>query len=89
MTGYGRCENIDGGKKVLVEIKSVNHRYSDYSVKVPKYYGFLEDYIRKEASMVISRGKVDVFVAIEDYSDSDVEISLKEDYAKNYIDVLC
>ena len=88
MTGYGRCEVVDGGKKVLVEIKSVNHRYSDYSVKVPRYYGFLEDRVRKKASEAISRGKVDIFVSIENYEDNDSQISLKEDYAKNYIDVL-
>lgn len=88
MTGYGRSERIENGKRILVEIKSVNHRYSDYSIKVPRYYGFLEDRVRKRASEFISRGKVDIFVAIENYSDNGVEISLKEDYAKNYIDTL-
>ncbi len=88
MTGYGRCENIDGGKKVQVEIKSVNHRYSDYSVKVPRYYGFLEDRIIKTVSKTVARGKIDIYVGIENYGDSSVEISLNEDYAKNYIEVL-
>ena len=88
MTGYGRCEQIEDGKKVLTEIKSVNHRYSDYSIKVPRYYGFLEDRIRKKASEFISRGKVDIYVAIESYTDDNVEISLKEDYARNYIETL-
>lgn len=87
MTGYGRCERIDDGGKVLVEIKSVNHRYSDYTVKVPKYYGFLEDRVRKYMSGIITRGKTDVFIAIENYDD-DVEISLNEEYAKKYINVL-
>lgn len=88
MTGYGRCEQIEGGKKILTEVKSVNHRYSDYSVKVPRYYGFLEDRVRKKASEFISRGKVDIYIAIESFTDDNVEISLKEEYAKNYIDTL-
>lgn len=88
MTGYGRCEMPEEGRKVLVEIKSVNHRYSDYTVKLPRYYGFLEDRIRKKVSEAISRGKVDIFVSIENYNDNDTEISLKEDYAKNYIETL-
>lgn len=88
MTGYGRCEKIESGKKVQVEIKSVNHRYSDYSVRVPRYYGFLEDKVRKKASEYISRGKVDIYVGIENYEDNDTKISLKEDYLKSYIEVL-
>lgn len=89
MTGYGRCELLNDGKKILAEVKSVNHRYSDYSIKVPRYYGFLEDKVRKKASEYISRGKVDIYIAIESYTDDGTEISLKEDYAKNYIDTLC
>ncbi|MBR3791849.1 MAG: hypothetical protein IKK18_04025, partial [Clostridia bacterium] len=64
MTGYGRNEAIFDGKKIVCELKSVNHRYSDYSVKVPRYYGFMEDRARKLVSEYISRGKVDIYVAI-------------------------
>lgn len=88
MTGYGRYEEIECGKKILVELRSVNHRYSDYTIKVPRYYGFLEDRVRKIVSQAVSRGKVDVYVGIENYGSSNVEISLKEDFAKNYIEVL-
>lgn len=87
MTGYGRCERIDDGVKILVEIKSVNHRYLDYNIKVPKYYGFLEDRIRKYISNILARGKTDVFVAIENYND-DTDICLNEEYAEKYINVL-
>ncbi len=87
MTGYGRCEKIEDGRKILAEIRSVNHRYSDYSVKVPRYYGFLEDRARKYVANTIARGKVDVFISIESYGD-DVEISLNDDFAKKYIDAL-
>lgn len=89
MTGYGRNEAIQGGKKILCEIKSVNHRYSDYSVKVPKYYGFLEDRVREFASKHISRGKVDIYVGIEGYSEADKEIFVNTELAKSYIEALC
>lgn len=88
MTGYGRHEICDGGKKIMVEIKSVNHRYSDYSIKAPRHYGFLEDKIREYVSRQVSRGKIDIYVSIESYGEADREIVLNEELAKNYIDVL-
>lgn len=88
MTGYGRCETVTDGKKVLVEIKSVNHRYSDYNIKVQRHLGFMEDEIRKHVSKTITRGKVDIYVNVENYEKADKEISLNREIAKNYIDVL-
>lgn len=88
MTGYGRAEKIIGGKKISVEMKSVNHRYSDYSVKVPRNYGFLEERIREYVSEYVFRGKVDLFVNLECYEESDKEIILNTDLAKSYIDAL-
>ncbi len=88
MTGYGRCEAVTEGKKILVEIKSVNHRYSDYNIKVQRHLGFLEDKIRKYVSQSITRGKVDVFLNVENFETADKEISLNKAMAKNYIDVL-
>lgn len=88
MTGYGRNEAILGGKKITCEIKSVNHRYSDYSVKVPRYYGFMEDRARKFVSEYISRGKVDVYIAVESFDETDREIMLNEGMAKTYLDAL-
>ncbi len=89
MTGYGRNESVLEGKKITCEIKSVNHRYSDYSVKVPRYYGFMEDRVRKYVSDYISRGKVDIYISIENFGDTDREILLNEGIAKTYIDALC
>lgn len=86
MTGYGRCEKILSGKKISAEVKSVNHRFSDYSVKVPRGMMFLEDKVRKTASQYITRGKVDIFINIESYDDSDREIILNKALAKGYID---
>lgn len=89
MTGYGRNEAVINGKKITCEIKSVNHRYSDYAVKVPRYYGFMEDRVRTYVSGFISRGKVDVYVAVESYDEADKEIKLNTGLAKSYIDALC
>lgn len=88
MTGYGRNEAIVGNKKVLCEIKSVNHRYSDYSIKVPKYYGFLEDKVREFASRYISRGKVDIYIAIESYEEADKDITVNKELASAYLEAL-
>ncbi|MCH5210266.1 MAG: YicC family protein [Oscillospiraceae bacterium] len=88
MTGYGRRESVTDGKKILAEIKSVNHRYSDYNIKVQRHLGFLEDKIRKHVSQFITRGKVDVYVNVENYETADKEISLNKAVAVNYIDVL-
>lgn len=88
MTGYGRHETIAGGKKILIEIKSVNHRFSDYNIKVPRHLGFLEERVRKYASEYITRGKVDIYVNVESYEEADKDIILNEELARNYINVL-
>lgn len=86
MTGYGRCEKILSGKKISAEVKSVNHRFSDYSIKVPRGMMFLEDKVRKKAAEYITRGKADIFINIESYDDSDKVISLNESLANGYIE---
>lgn len=88
MTGYGRNEAVAGSKKITVEIKSVNHRFSDYNIKVPRQYGFLEDLVRKKLSGSIARGKVDVYVNIEAYEEADKTISINKELAENYISAL-
>ena len=88
MTGYGHTEGIFGTKRVVAEIRSVNHRYADYSIKVPRYYGFLEDMVRKYVSQYISRGKVDVYISVESYGDSDRQIILNGALAQSYIEAL-
>lgn len=88
MTGYGRQETVIEGKKILVEIKSVNHRFSDYNIKVPRHLGFLEDKIRKYVSENVTRGKIDIYVAVENYDEADKDIILNEELARNYIEVL-
>lgn len=85
MTGYGRCEDILSERKITVEIKSVNNRFSDYNIKIPRHMLFLEDKIRKYVSEYVTRGKVDIYVNIESYAD-DSEVYLNEPVAKQYIE---
>lgn len=89
MTGYGHVEGIYEDKRIVAEVRSVNHRYADYNIKVPRCYGFLEDMARKFVSEYISRGKVDVYISVESYGDTDKQITLNEALAKSYIDALC
>lgn len=88
MTGYGRCEAVTDGKKILVEIKSVNHRYSDYNIKVPRHLGYMEDKIRKYVSKSVTRGKIDIYVNVDYFETADKEITLNKELAKSYIDAL-
>lgn len=88
MTGYGRNEAIIGAKKITVEIKSVNHRFSDYNIKVPRAYGFLEDKVRVKASEAIARGKVDVYVSVESVGEADKVVTINKELAENYITAL-
>jgi len=88
MTGYGRCEAVLDGKKILCEVKSVNHRFSDYSIKMPRHILFIEDKVRHLASEYITRGKVDIYINIEYFETSDCDIILNEALAKSYLDAL-
>ena len=88
MTGYGRYEQIDDKRKIVIDIRSVNHRYSDVTVKLPRAYGYLEDKIREYVLANISRGKVDVFIYIENYTSDDKEIILDETLCRNYFSLL-
>ena len=84
MTGFGRYEAVGEQCKVIVEIKSVNHRYSDISVKLPKKLSFFDTAIRNVLKEYISRGKVDVFVNYEDYSNSNMCVKCNEEIAVEY-----
>lgn len=64
MTGYGRAEALVDGRNILVEIRSVNHRYFEFSCRVPRAYGFLESRLKTYLQGKLSRGKVDVNVGI-------------------------
>ena len=86
MTGFGRAKFEVNNRIYLVEIKSVNHKYTDISIKLPRPLSYLEDEIKKNISNSISRGKVDVYVTYENYSDQGKKIIINRDLAKLYIE---
>jgi uncharacterized protein (TIGR00255 family) len=85
MTGFGRGKYEIDGRNYTVEIKSVNHKYNDISIKLPKFLNCLEDGIRKQISSAIARGKVDVFITFENYSSKGTNIRINKELAKVYI----
>ena len=88
MTGFGRSSLIKDGREYQIEIKSVNHRYSDVSVKMPRSISYLEDVAKKSVTSKIKRGKVDVYIAFENNSESSKDIKINKELAKVYIDNL-
>ena len=88
MTGYGSGKAELGGKTFTVEIKSVNSRYSDFSIKMPRVYTFLEDPVRKAASARINRGKVDIYINVESSGDDDSVVKVNEALAREYLEGL-
>ena len=88
MTGFGRSEYTDGKRNITVEIKSVNHRYSDISIKMPRRYGFAEDKVKNAVKEHIRRGKVDVSIMVENITENDVNIKLNTMIAKQYYENL-
>ena len=75
MTGFGRAEVADASRKFTVEIKSVNHRYLDVNIKLPKTLNFFESAIRSLLKEYIERGKVDVFISYEDYTEENYSLT--------------
>ncbi len=88
MTGYGKANLSENLKEYQVEIKSVNHRYLDISVKMPRVLSYLEEEVKKEISSRIKRGKVDVFITFQNNSAEGKEIKINAPLAKIYIDEL-
>jgi len=88
MTGFGRGEYADARRKFTVEIKSVNHRYLDMTIKMPKKLNFFEASIRNELKNYIQRGKVDVYITMEDFTENNVGIKYNHDVANEYLKYL-
>ena len=88
MTGYGRCQESLNGRVITVEIKAVNHRYFEFSCRVPRAYGFLEERLKKLVQASVSRGKVDVYVSITQSEGPDVSVSLNEPMLRSYLAAL-
>ena len=88
MTGFGRCEVQEADRKITVEMKSVNHRYLDVNIKMPKKLNFFEAAIRSELKNYIQRGKVDIFITYEDYTESNVCVKYNKELAAEYMKYL-
>lgn len=88
MTGFGRAKCEYEGREYNVEIKSVNHKYSDVSIKIPRQISYLEEKVRKEILTKVSRGKIDVFITLQDYSEKGKNIKINKELAKVYISQL-
>lgn len=88
MTGFGRCEIAEKDRKMTVEMKSVNHRYLDVNIKMPKKLNFFEAAIRNELKKYIQRGKVDIFVTYEDYTESNLCVKYNKEIAAEYVKYL-
>lgn len=86
MTGYGKGISEQDGLKVTVELKSVNHRFLDLNIKLPKVFIFAEDILRKTIQGAISRGHIDVYVNYEDIRESKKTLSIDYDLARQYVD---
>jgi len=88
MTGFGRGEYADEKRRIVTEIKSVNHRYIDISVRMPRRYSFAEEKIKNVVKSTVKRGKVDISIMVEHLTEDDVNIKLNEMVAKQYFDNL-
>lgn len=85
MTGFGRFEAAGNNRKFTVEMKSVNHRYLDINIKMPKKLNFFEAAIRGELKNYISRGKIDVFITYEDFSENNSSVRYNRELAGEYL----
>ncbi len=88
MTGYGRAVAITDGFETAFEIKSVNNRYLDISVRLPRTYGFLEDIIKKEVGAHITRGKVDVYLSVHKTEGDGGEVVLNRELLRSYLEAV-
>ena len=85
MTGYGRCEETVNGRHITAELKSVNHKYFEFSPRVTRGYGFLEDKLKTYVQSRVARGKIDFYLSIETLEDTDVVVSVNHSLAAGYI----
>ena len=78
MTGYGRGKNEINGREYIVEIKAVNHRYNDISIRMPRYLVFLEDKLRQYISKNISRGKIDIYITLNNLYNLNIKYEIRK-----------
>ncbi len=85
MTGYGRSVQTLSGREFTVEIRSVNNRYLDCTVKLPRAFSFAEDSVKQAVKQAVQRGKVDVFITVNSQSAEDVQVSLNKPVLEGYL----
>ncbi len=88
MTGYGRNEAMAGGRHIIFEIKSVNHKFFECSTRMPRGYLFLEDKLKSYVQRKISRGKIDLFLQVDTLEEADVQVMVNHSLARSYLDAL-
>lgn len=88
MTGYGSGSGNANGKEFTVEIRAVNHRYSDFNIKCPRIYAFSEEHVRKKAAETVSRGKVDIYISVENKEAQGGIVKIDTELARGYADGL-
>lgn len=85
MTGYGRHQAIVGMREIVVEVRSVNHRYFDFNCRVPRAYGFLEERLKSLTQNYVTRGKVDLFVSVAGLDGQPTEVHLNRQLLEGYL----
>ena len=85
MTGFGRAKLEKNNRIYNIEIKSVNHKYNDINIKLPRSFSYLEDKIKKEVSCNIARGKIDLYISFENYSEEGKQIVINQELVKAYM----
>lgn len=88
MTGFGRCELSEGSRSITVEVKSVNHRYLEAGIKLPKKLNVFEARIREVLKKYAQRGKIDIFITYEDLSENNVSLKYNSGLAEEYMNIL-
>ena len=88
MTGFGRCEAEVNGRAITVEIKSVNHRYFEFSCRTPRGYNFLDDKLKTFVNSRVSRGKIDMFVTVSASDDTPSEVTINHSLVSGYLNAM-
>ena len=88
MTGFGRCEAEINGREITVEVKSVNHRYFEFSCRTPRGYGFLDDKLKSYVNSRVSRGKIDMFVTVGANDEAPSEVTVNHQLVSGYINAM-
>lgn len=88
MTGYGRAQALRNGRDITVELRSVNNRYLDCSVKLPRIYGFAEDAVKARIKKTVSRGKLDVFITVQNAGETQVAVTVNRPLLEGYLAAL-